>query len=217
MMATDERWTMDDLVLNGVAGLLLTGGASSRMGCDKASIEFDGVRLVDHLSALLLSALLASVTSPVFEVGPGYSLLKASVEEPVGTGPLAAVAAGALALERSGHTGGAIVLACDLPLFNSRVLNLLIHWPGAGSVLPVVAGHAQPLCARWSLTDLTAAHITLARGENSLRTLPNRTGATLLDESAWGPVTNGEAFADIDTPDDLRQARQLLTDRRYRV
>ena len=55
-----------------VAGLLLTGGASRRMGSDKALLEVEGRRMVDRAAAAL-----AAVAAPVVEVGPGWSSLPA--------------------------------------------------------------------------------------------------------------------------------------------
>ena len=103
-----------------VAGLLLTGGASRRMGRDKALIEIGGQRLVDRLAAGLLA-----VADPVLEVGPGWSALPAVREDPPGTGPLAAVSTGAAALRAAGHDGPVIVLAVDMPRAGVEVLRLL--------------------------------------------------------------------------------------------
>src|SRR5918996_3934052 len=93
-----------------IGGLLLTGGASRRMGEDKALIEVGGRRLVDHAAALL-----TAVADPVIEVGPGWSDLPAVREDPAGSGPLAALGAGAAALRAAGHDGPVLVLAVDMP------------------------------------------------------------------------------------------------------
>ena len=65
-----------------VAGVLLTGGASRRMGFDKALVEVDG-----RASAVRLAAVMQEVANPVLEVGPGRSGLPAIAEGPVGQGP----------------------------------------------------------------------------------------------------------------------------------
>lgn len=58
------------------AGLLLTGGASRRMGADKALLEIGGRRLADRGASVL-----AAVCHPVLEVGPGVSGLPAVRED----------------------------------------------------------------------------------------------------------------------------------------
>jgi molybdopterin-guanine dinucleotide biosynthesis protein A len=181
-----------------LGGLLLTGGQSSRMGRDKAAIEVDGVTLAERTAALLIVA--AAIT---LEVGPGWSSLESIREEPEGAGPLAAIVAGRRALLERGLPPDAacLVLACDLPLLSGAAVGRLASAQGEESVLPVIDGVAQPLCARWSATDLDAAEAAFNSGERSLRRLPDRSRALKLDESVWGP--EARAFQDADTPEDL--------------
>ena len=108
-----------------VAGVLLTGGASRRMGFDKALVEVNGVP-----SAVRLAAALAEVTRPVFEVGPGRSGLPAVDEGTLGQGPLVAACAALPALRAAGHLGPVLLLACDLAFVTAADLALLARWPG---------------------------------------------------------------------------------------
>lgn len=110
-----------------VAGILLTGGRSRRMGFDKASISINGVP-----SAKRTAQVLCTVVSPVIEVGPGRSGLAAVCEEPPGSGPLVAIGVGAEALRRAGHDGPALVLACDLPRVTNAALGC--SWTGPATV-----------------------------------------------------------------------------------
>jgi molybdopterin-guanine dinucleotide biosynthesis protein A len=181
-----------------LAGILLTGGASRRMGVTKASIVVDGTSL-----AVRTAALLAAVADPVIEIGPGYSGLEARMERTPGEGPLVAVAAGAAALAEAGWHGPALVLACDLPLLTAAALDLIGRWPGEGGAVPVVAGHRQPLCARWSAEDLSDARRLAGSGQRSLRGLPRVVPGSVVDEDAWGGACGPEVFADVDAPADL--------------
>lgn len=187
----------------GLYGILLTGGSSSRMGRDKATIDVDGEPLARRLSRLL-----AGATTMAVEVGPGTSGLPSVTEEPCGAGPLAAVVAGWRELgRRSGEKRAALVLATDLPDLSPALLELLASQPGEGSAVLVRQGRPQPLCARWSVADLERAGAQLAAGERSLRRVfgPD---ALLLDEDAWGTLVPGWALDDVDTPADL--ARRAL-------
>lgn len=168
------------------------------MGFDKAGVLVGGrsslERVVDALTA---------VAEPVLEVGPARSGLPAVREDPPGAGPLVALGAGWAALQRRGFRGPVLVMACDLPLVGDSVLRLLAGWPAAGSVVPVVAGRDQPLCARWAPDDLDAVGALEAAGDRSLRGLLRRPGITRIDETDWGPGVGPGSFADVDTPDDL--------------
>jgi molybdenum cofactor guanylyltransferase len=189
------------------AGLLLTGGASRRLGQDKATLEFRGERLVDRAARLLEAA-----TSPAIEVGPGWSGLPWTREDPPGTGPLAAMAAGALLLRRGGHRGPALVLAVDMPLVSGSLLALLARHPSSGCVVPVDgAGFPQPLCARYSPAALAAAPGLSAAGCSSPMALLEHTDVTWLAPAAWeAEAGSPSAFADIDTDEDLARMRSSV-------
>jgi molybdopterin-guanine dinucleotide biosynthesis protein A len=183
----------------GVAGLLLTGGRSRRMGVDKAMIRVGDVTLAERTAAVL-----AAATAPTLEVGPGHSGLPSVVEAPPGGGPLCALAAGARALEDRGHAGPAVVLPTDLPHVEVDLVRRLAAHPAPGSVVVVVGGRPQWLVARWSPAALGRARDLVAAGERRMDAL------VLADAGAdvtWldGPRWTGQAL-DVDTPEDLDRA-----------
>lgn len=180
--------------------MLLTGGRSRRMGFDKGSILVNGTPI-----AVRTAQALQRVVGPVIEVGPGLSGLASVREEPPGSGPLVAIRDGAHALWGAGHSGPALVLACDLPLLTDAALRMLADWPGHCSVVPVVNGRPQPLCARWSVEDLTVAGKLVAAGQRSMKALLARPELVLVDEIGWPPEVEASAFADVDTPGDLHR------------
>ena len=190
-----------------LGGLLLTGGASRRMGEDKALIEVGGRRLVDHAAALL-----TAVADPVIEVGPGWSGLPAVREDPPGSGPLAALAAGAAFLRAAGHDGAVLVLAVDMPRVGVELLRLLAGRPGTATAVPRAGGHPQPMCARYGPDVLAAVDERLAAGGRSLRdlleTLAASGAVSWVEPEELEPLAGPEAFADVDTPEDLRRLRE---------
>ncbi len=168
------------------------------MGFDKQALLVDGVP-----NGLRIARALRRVATPALQVGPGQTGLPAVVEDPPGAGPLAAVGAGAAALRRWGHHGSALVLWGDLPLVDERALALLAGWPGTATVVPVLGGRPQPLCARWSPGDLDAVAGLLATGARSMGAALDRPGVELLEEQEWSASVGPRAFADADTPSDL--------------
>jgi molybdopterin-guanine dinucleotide biosynthesis protein A len=182
-----------------VAGLLLTGGASRRLGVAKATLLLDGERLVDRVARVL-----AGIATTVVEVGPGYSHLEAVREEPPGSGPLAALVAGAAVLATR-HDDGAsavLVLAVDLPFVDAALLTWLASHPAPGTVVPVVGGLPQPLCARYAPDALAAAAELVAAGERSMRALLRRVDVHEALEEEWSGVATARTFSDVDTPED---------------
>ncbi|HUY65525.1 MAG TPA: molybdenum cofactor guanylyltransferase [Acidimicrobiales bacterium] len=183
-----------------VAGLLLSGGASRRMGCDKASILVDG-----EPAATRAATLLSSVADPVWEVGPSHCRLPHVLEDPPGSGPVGAVAAGWKALYAAGHPGPVLVLACDLPLMTAGFLRWLAELPAEGTVIPIVDGRAQPLCARWSAADLRRLVELHEVGYRAFKTMYETLDIAFVDHREWSRVATSRIFTDTDAPADLER------------
>ena len=191
--------------MSGIAGLLLTGGSSRRLGVDKATLILDGETLAARAERLLTDR-----CSEVVEVGPGVTSLRAVRETPDGGGPLAALVAGANAfgeVETEPSSGPLILLACDLP-WVAPVLDALIAAPAhVEIVVPIDEdGRRQYVCARYGPSAVVAAATLLEGGEQSLHALVT----SIDDVLEVGGFAVG-VFADIDVPDDARRAGIELT------
>jgi molybdopterin-guanine dinucleotide biosynthesis protein A len=178
------------------AGIVLTGGTSRRLGFDKTTVEVGGETLADRAARVL-----SAVCAPVLEVGPGRSRLPSVREDPPGSGPLAALVAGAAALAAD----SVVLLGCDLVAVEAPLLRLLADWAGAPTAVPRVAGRDQLVCARYGADAIAAAGRLLEAGERSLRALLAAVPADVLTEEHWGAVATASSFADLDTPADLER------------
>lgn len=105
-----------------IGALILTGGASRRMGADKAVLDWDGATAVDRVWALAA----ATIAGPIFTVGRrGYDLPTIEDARP-GGGPVAGVTTGATALKAQGAQF-ALVLAVDAPTITPEDLAPLVR------------------------------------------------------------------------------------------
>lgn len=170
------------------------------MGRDKSQLIVDGSTL-----AVRTASLIQLVVETAIEVGTGVSGLPTTREQPMGEGPLVAIAEGCRALRERGHTGSALVIACDLPFLSERLLRFLVDYESPGSVVPVVRGRAQPLCAKWGREDLDETSQLVSQGVRSLQHLTTQPNVALIDESAWQYVATEEQFSDVDSPADLQR------------
>jgi len=185
-----------------VGGILLTGGTSRRMGFDKASMLIDGVPCAARVARAM-----KAVVADAVEVGPGVSGLPAIHEAPRGGGPLVALCAGARALNEVGQVRAALVLACDLPLVTATLLRTLVHWPATRSIVPIVEGRPQPLCARWSAEDLATAMDLANSDKRSMHSLLDCSDVELIEvkRKRWPFEIDWREFSDVDTTTDLEE------------
>lgn len=191
------------------------------MGVDKASLPVSGTspftqraRSVEPPVTLAgrTAALLEQVCVTTVEVGPGHTRLPSAIESPPGRGPLAGLARGWEMLRAGGWDGPVLVVATDLPLLTSGFLEWLAAYPGDRSVVPVAAGRAQPLCARYSAPDMTLAARLVEEGERTMTALLQRADPLLVAEADWAAAADPAVLADVDTPDDLARLTGLEVD-----
>ena len=182
---------------------MLAGGTAARMGgIDKASIEVDGVTLLERSLAATLSAPEVVV---VGEQVPTTRPVTWTVEDPPSGGP----AAGLLtALDRFLVPPDLVaVLAVDMPRVSVGTVARLT-WaveadPAAdGAVLVDPDGRRQPLAAVYRRASLDAARPPSYEQQHGL---PMRRLVGLL-RLVDVPVVGDEA-RDVDTWDDLRDLR----------
>jgi molybdenum cofactor guanylyltransferase len=107
------------------AGIVLAGGQSSRMGQDKALLQFAGRPLIVHALSLLRNAgLSASIAGARPSARSSLAAFAPVVEDPhPDLGPLAGICA-ALASTSASH---AVFLPVDLPFLPSSLLVFLLH------------------------------------------------------------------------------------------
>ncbi|WP_428343049.1 molybdenum cofactor guanylyltransferase [Mycobacterium sp.] len=175
--------------------IVLAGGASRRMGLDKPEQHVGGRRLLD----VALAAVAAADT--VVVVGPPRQVPKDVIvvcEQPPGSGPVAALAAGLAALP-DGRADIA-VLAADLPRITPEAVTALTATRGDAPVAVAVdeGGEVQYLTAVWDSAALASA---LAGTPRRVRDLLPSDAVTVVA----GDVT------DVDTPGQLAAAQATLT------
>ena len=192
-----------------VAGFILAGGQSSRMGRDKALLEIAGVPLLVR-TARLLEPRVAGVTV----IGPPerYAALGLRVipDDRAGLGPLGGIAT-ALRISSSEWN---LVVGCDLPYLTGDWLDWLIaraRASPADAVVPESARGLEPLCAIYRARCAPALAAALARG---VRKASDAVAALAMEKVTVGQwkafEAGGALFQNMNTPDDYQQARARL-------
>lgn len=111
-----------------IAGIVLAGGRSSRMGVDKALLSFRGRTLVAHMVDVLRRVGIANVmvSGPAETVG--------GIDDPVPfSGPAQAMAA---MMRRFPHYRGFLFVPVDMPLLDGVLLSRLLSCRAGGYFAP---------------------------------------------------------------------------------
>jgi molybdopterin-guanine dinucleotide biosynthesis protein A len=182
-----------------ISAIILTGGSSTRFGSDKTQALLGEKTIVAHIVDSLPREW------PIIIVGPTFVSQRSSLyftrEEPIGGGPVYALAAGL----RLVSTAFVAVIAGDMP-FAARALTELIDRQVSkdGLVLLDQEGFRQTLCAIYRTSSLESAL-------SSMDALEGKSMRNLVDLLNVEEISLAEEFAssllDIDTLEDLTRAK----------
>jgi len=183
--------------------LILAGGDSKRMGCDKTRLQFGGQILLQHV----IDKLRPVFSQVLVSVREGRSDIHVPLvrDRSTGKGPLAGLSAG---LAR-GNTPWVFALAADMPFINpALIVRLARERRDHQAVVPVIDGFPQPLAAFYARAALGEMQRTLSDGDDcSLRGLLKRLDVYWVDaENLRAADPTLRSFIDLDTPEDLAQA-----------
>jgi molybdenum cofactor guanylyltransferase len=191
-----------------LSAVLLAGGASRRMGRDKATLEFSGRTLwriqLDLLRKLQPQEIFVSArTAPPWRPVDVQLVL----DTPPSRGPISGVAA-TLTQMRGTHL---LVLAIDMPFMNERWLRFLCGQTETGcGTIPIIGDRLEPLVAIYPAEARPDLAEALRGTEFSLQILARR----LVDRSKLRLVpvakSDEDLFRNLNQPDDLAAARDAL-------
>lgn len=177
------------------AGAVLTGGASRRMGTDKALLDVGG----RALAVVVADALRTAGASRVIAVGGDLDALRGLALEAVpdlhaGEGPLGGILT---ALDATSEDV-VVVLACDLPRADSAAVAAVVDALGDADVAaPWHDGRHELLHAAYHRRAQLALAAAFAAGERAVHRAVRE--LTVVSVEGLGAV----ALADADTPADL--------------
>lgn len=190
-----------------LAGLVLAGGRSQRMGRDKAALPFGDGTLLNRVVERVKTC-----CHPVFVVTSAahrYPALTVPVvvDRWPGLGPLAGVEAGL----RACPAPYAAVVACDLPFLEPELLlGLRGQAEGADAAVPLT-DRAHPLCAVYRREAAGVAERLLRAGGGSLQHLLVQLRVRYVPEELlrrWDPEL--KSLVNVNTPEDYARALACL-------
>jgi molybdopterin-guanine dinucleotide biosynthesis protein A len=191
--------------------IILCGGASSRMGRDKALLPFGPdevllqrvVRLVGQVVANESMVCVAAAGQELPKLPEGVTVVRDRERH---AGPLAGLAAGLSAV--AGRASVVFATGCDAPLLQPALVSRLFDMLGENDVAaPHEGGHFHPLPAVYR-TDLQPICVSLlAAGERSLVSLIERCRTLRVPAEALRDVDPELAsLASCNTDEDYRRS-----------
>ena len=191
--------------MNPTVGVIVAGGAGSRMGTDKAMVELGGRTLLQRVGAALEAAGLPVVVSGRETALAGYE----TIPDAAGLGG-GGPALGLVSVFRRHQETDLLLVAVDQPLLRPETVAHLLELPG-DAVLPTAGEHPQVTCALYRRACRQPLEDMLAAGEFKLRKLLPRVAATLVPETQWASWgEDGRSWLSLDTPQAVRDAEDLL-------
>ncbi|BCU81163.1 putative molybdenum cofactor guanylyltransferase [Polycladomyces abyssicola] len=190
----------------GTSVIVLAGGASSRMGTDKAMLPIEGVPVIRHIVEKL------SPIGPVMVVTnhpERYRWLEVPMvkDREQGKGPLAGLHAG-LSVSVSETN---LVVACDMPFVSRRAAVWLLSRLGnAFACVPTLGGRPHPLFAVYRKSCLSALARCLREGKLQVRRFLSEvpTRFVSLEEAGLGEEAELCVW-NMNRPEDYHQALHM--------
>ena len=192
--------------MNDLYGLVLAGGRSSRMREDKAALTYrrrPQLELAFELLAPLVSRAWISVRDDQRD-----DPLRAGFPRIVDSPDLAGPIAGIIAAQAAHPHAAWLVVACDLPLLDSRTLAQLLAGRDSSRLATAFRsatdGLPEPLCTIYEPASREAILRFVATGVSCPRKFLQRHDVALLAPAS------PSALANANTPEELAAARQAL-------
>ncbi|MFZ0884443.1 MAG: molybdenum cofactor guanylyltransferase [Candidatus Acidiferrales bacterium] len=192
-----------------IAGFILGGGKSSRMGEDKGLLEIDGEAII-----LRTMRVVESVAGSMRVVG-GAELyrglgLNAIADDWPDAGPLGGIATALRASEAEWN----LIVACDLPYLTRPWLEFLVERgraSAADAVVPMNLRGAEPLCAMYDARCEPAIRASLEQGRRKVTDGLARIHVEYLEPAEWKCFdSEGLLFKNMNTPADYEEAKTRL-------
>jgi len=181
-------------------GLVLAGGASTRMRTDKAALQYHGQPQLQWAFELVAKFCAASFVSvrPDQRGDAARAGHPQIVDRQPGIGPIAGISAALLEHPKAAW----LVLACDLPFLTEHTLEHLIAHRDASKIATAYRsahdGLPEPLCAIWEPAAREPVLAYLATGKQCPRKFLINSDTQLLDlpeNQALDNVNTVEEFA----------------------
>jgi len=188
----------------------MAGGKSSRMGTNKALLDFRGQQLIERTASQFtawFNQVVIVTNTPETYAYLGLPMIGDRVQ---GLGPLGGLEAG---LGASRYQSS-FFAACDMPFLNQPLITEMVSLAArADVVVPRIDGEYEPMHAVYSRSCLPAVQSQIQTGIYKVTRFYERMKVIELTESDVSRFGNPERlFFNCNTPEELAQALRWVTE-----
>jgi len=183
-----------------VTGIILAGGASSRMGKDKGLCEFQGKALINYAIDVLTpicGKILISSNNVVEYQKFGYQVV---IDEHKNIGPMG----GIYSSLRKSSTKHNLIISCDTPFLSTQLLEYILDNFNNYDIVVPVHGNSfiEPLAAYYSTNIIPNLESSIKRNNYKLINFFNVVKHKSIKVDSM-PGFSKELFRNFNTPGDL--------------
>ncbi|WP_062351399.1 molybdenum cofactor guanylyltransferase [Bacillus kwashiorkori] len=189
--------------------IVLAGGASRRMGRNKALLQYNGITAIERLIVLL-----ERIVNKVIVVGredTDYSFVSKQIVYDMyhGFGPLAGIHAGLM----HSDTEVNLVIAVDMPFVDRDVITFLAHsYKDENALIPKIDNRLQPLFALYHRRIFPSIEQSISNQELSMQLFITKiNGKILLEEDfPFKAIWLNRVFSNTNYPEEYEIVRSLV-------
>lgn len=188
-------------------GILLAGGMSRRYGSPKAFATIDGEYFYEKaytaLHAVCDEVVVVTRAELLARFPANYHLIT-DIAIFSGCGPLAGIYSAMAAVEAEKY----VVLPCDMPLIDDKVMQQLIHRHQRDITVVEVEGQLQPLVSVWNVSAKDKIRQVLKEKQFRLQAVFDK--ASIMKVAGATLTENVEVFMNVNTPEQDKEMREWL-------
>jgi molybdopterin-guanine dinucleotide biosynthesis protein A len=194
-----------------LAGIILAGGKSSRMGTAKSELPWGDQTLLQHIANILyptvnpLIIVSGKDQDSKFEIrNSKFEIIFAHDDQP-DQGPLIGMLAGLTLAPRDRPI---FVTGCDYPFVDLEAVRYLAgELQDFEAIIPKSQGQAHPLVGVYQSSIQPIVEKTIARGERSLHGLLAELRVRWVEDDEWRAIDpNGRMLWNVNTPEEYQAA-----------
>lgn len=194
---------------NGVTGIILAGGKSSRMGKDKGFCTIDQKPLIRYSIDMMVKVcdpIIIGTNNPAYQQF-GFQVIP---DELADKGPVS----GIYSCLKASQTNDNFILSCDMPLMSEDFITWVLSKRAEYEVvIPVLNGLPEPLCAYYQRGIVSRLKSQIDAGNYKIQDAVKAANTLFLEIDKSSDFYDKSLFMNVNAEADLVQAKLYMEKR----